>query len=311
VVEFKTHASKSFVELVAQGVRQAKPQHCAQMQIYMRLTGLTRALYLAVNKNTDDLYVERVELDVDDADRLLAKAGRIIFAARPPERVSEDPAWYECRLCDHAEVCRGQAAAAVNCRSCLAFDAGRGRLVVRTPERALSDADQRAGCDQHLYLPDLVPGEQIDAGDGLGQLSTSRWRRLVRPRPRQIPGGFTMTLTLRPYQQAAIDGIYEYFERATGNPLVIIPTGGGKSLVMARFIEGVLKAFPDQRILIVTHVRELIEQNHAEMMRLWPEAPAGIYSAGLKQRGPHGAHPVRRHPVDSPPRPMWRSAIWC
>jgi DNA repair protein RadD len=53
---------------------------------------------------------------------------------------------------------------------------------------------------------------------------------------------------------------------------------------MARFIEGVLKAFPDQRILIVTHVRELIEQNHAELMRLWPEAPAGIYSAGLKQR---------------------------
>jgi len=93
-----------------------------------------------------------------------------------------------------------------------------------------------------------------------------------------------MTLTLRPYQQAAIDGIYEYFERATGNPNVIIPTAGGKSLVMARFIEGVLKPFPDQRILIVTHVRELIEQNHAELMRLWPEAPAGIYSAGLKQR---------------------------
>jgi DNA repair protein RadD len=93
-----------------------------------------------------------------------------------------------------------------------------------------------------------------------------------------------MTLTLRPYQQAAIDGIYQYFEEETGNPLVVIPTAGGKSLVMARFIEGVLKAFPDQRILVVTHVRELIEQNHGELLRLWPEAPAGIYSAGLKQR---------------------------
>jgi DNA repair protein RadD len=93
-----------------------------------------------------------------------------------------------------------------------------------------------------------------------------------------------MTLTLRPYQQAAIDGIYHYFDGDTGNPLIIIPTAGGKSLVMARFIEGVLKAFPDQRILVVTHVRELIEQNHGELIRLWPEAPAGIYSAGLKQR---------------------------
>jgi DNA repair protein RadD len=93
-----------------------------------------------------------------------------------------------------------------------------------------------------------------------------------------------MTLNLRPYQQAAIDGIYDYFGGEIGNPLVVIPTAGGKSLVMARFIEGVLKAFPDQRILVVTHVRELIEQNHGELIRLWPEAPAGIYSAGLKQR---------------------------
>ncbi len=93
-----------------------------------------------------------------------------------------------------------------------------------------------------------------------------------------------MSLTLRPYQSGAIQGIYNYFHEATGNPLVVIPTAGGKSLVMATFVEGVLKAYPDQRILIVTHVRELIEQNHAELKKLWPQAPAGIYSAGLKQR---------------------------
>ena len=91
-------------------------------------------------------------------------------------------------------------------------------------------------------------------------------------------------LTLRPYQQAAIASIYNYFEKESGNPLVVIPTAGGKSLVMAAFIEGVLKAWPDQRVLVVTHVRELIAQNHAEMLGLWPEAPAGIYSAGLGRR---------------------------
>ena len=91
-------------------------------------------------------------------------------------------------------------------------------------------------------------------------------------------------LTLRPYQQAAITSIYGYFQSHNGNPLVVIPTAGGKSLVMAAFIEGVLKAWPDQRILIVTHVRELIAQNHAEMIGLRPEAPAGIYSAGLGKR---------------------------
>ena len=53
---------------------------------------------------------------------------------------------------------------------------------------------------------------------------------------------------------------------------------------MAAFIEGVLRAWPDQRILIVTHVRELIAQNHAELIGLWRDAPAGIYSAGLGRR---------------------------
>lgn len=91
-------------------------------------------------------------------------------------------------------------------------------------------------------------------------------------------------LTLRPYQQAAISAIYKYYEERQGNCCVVLPTAGGKSLVAAAFIEGVLKAWPDQRILIVTHVRELIAQNHAEMIGLWPEAPAGIYSAGLGKR---------------------------
>jgi DNA repair protein RadD len=91
-------------------------------------------------------------------------------------------------------------------------------------------------------------------------------------------------LSLRPYQQAAIAAIYDYFAERSGHPLVVIPTAGGKAFVLAAFVQGVLRQWPDQRILIVTHVRELIAQNHAEMIGLWPEAPAGIYSAGLRKR---------------------------
>ena len=91
-------------------------------------------------------------------------------------------------------------------------------------------------------------------------------------------------LSLRPYQEAAITAIYDYFAGKSGHPLVVIPTAGGKSIVLAAFVQGVLRQWPDQRILIVTHVRELIAQNHAEMLGLWPDAPAGIYSAGLGKR---------------------------
>ncbi len=58
----------------------------------------------------------------------------------------------------------------------------------------------------------------------------------------------------------------------------------GKSLVLGLFVREVLEQWPDQRILIITHVKELIAQNFAELIGFWPEAPAGIYSAGLGRR---------------------------
>ena len=61
-----------------------------------------------------------------------------------------------------------------------------------------------------------------------------------------------MQLTLRSYQSAAIQAIYDYYGKHDGNAVVCIPTAGGISLVMAAFIEGVLKAYPEQRVLIVT-----------------------------------------------------------
>lgn len=97
-------------------------------------------------------------------------------------------------------------------------------------------------------------------------------------------------LKLRPYQQEAIDALYSWFQsRETGNPLLVLPTGSGKSLIAARICEDALK-WPNQRVLILTHVRELVEQNYAQLFRIWPEAPAGIYCAGLDRKQYH--HPI-------------------
>jgi DNA repair protein RadD len=93
-----------------------------------------------------------------------------------------------------------------------------------------------------------------------------------------------MTLSLRPYQRAAIDALYAYFAEHTGNPLVVLPTGTGKSLCIASFIREAIESYRDTRVLVLTHQRELIQQNFMALMRAWPEAPAGIYSAGLSRR---------------------------
>lgn len=165
VVEFKTHSAKSFRELGAKGVAEAKPQHAAQMQVYMHLTGLTRALYVAVCKDTDDLHVERVSADREAGERLLAKAKRVIDAARPPARISDDPAWWECRLCSHHAVCHDSAAVAGTCRSCLHASPVEGGWHCARWDAALDTGAQRAACAKHLFVPDLIPGEVADAGD--------------------------------------------------------------------------------------------------------------------------------------------------
>lgn len=90
-----------------------------------------------------------------------------------------------------------------------------------------------------------------------------------------------MTVTLRPYQQASVDALYKYFSTHTGNPLIVLPTGAGKSLTMAAFIKDALKQYPQTRIVLLTHIKELIEQDAKAIIRYWPEAPIGIWSAGV------------------------------
>lgn len=97
-------------------------------------------------------------------------------------------------------------------------------------------------------------------------------------------------LNPRPYQVEAREAIYRYFETHPDpkhNPVVAMPTGTGKAIVIADFTQSVLQTWPNQRIMMLTHVKELIEQNAEKMKMLWPNAPLGIYSAGLGEKMPH------------------------
>jgi DNA repair protein RadD len=88
----------------------------------------------------------------------------------------------------------------------------------------------------------------------------------------------------RDYQGIAANAIWDYFYTHTGNPVCVMPTGVGKSIVIAMLCWRILTTFPGQRIMSLTHVKELIEQNAKKMLEVWPNAPVGVYSAGLKSR---------------------------
>ena len=90
--------------------------------------------------------------------------------------------------------------------------------------------------------------------------------------------------TLRDYQSAASDSLFDYWANNTGNPIVALPTGTGKSLVIADFIKRAVSFYPGTVILVLTHVKELVEGNFEELLDIWPTAPAGIYSAGLNRK---------------------------
>lgn len=166
VLEFKTHNAKSFADLVAKKVEGSKPQHLAQMQIYMGLMELDRSLYIAVNKDNDDVYVEWVYFDKDYFGKLIEHAQGLIDMSNPPPRLSEDPAHWQCKFCSMWDTCHGGIAAEANCRTCChASPVADGAWYCERHSTQIDDKTQREGCAEHLLIPALVPyAEPVDGG---------------------------------------------------------------------------------------------------------------------------------------------------
>jgi DNA repair protein RadD len=89
-------------------------------------------------------------------------------------------------------------------------------------------------------------------------------------------------LALRDYQQSAIQALYSWLGSNAGNPLIVAPTGSGKSLLIAKMVQDVTAEVG--RVLVLAHVKELLKQNADEIAGLCPGTDIGIYSAGLKRK---------------------------
>lgn len=96
-----------------------------------------------------------------------------------------------------------------------------------------------------------------------------------------------MPMELRDYQHNAVQAIFDYyFDGKDGNPIISAATGAGKSLIIGEFIRRVMQQWPDQRIVMATHVADLVVQNYEKVLKQWPDAPVGIYNAKLGKRQP-------------------------
>ena len=156
LLEFKTHNNKSFTKLVKEGVRESKYEHFVQMSAYLRKMNLTIALYGAVNKDNDELYLELVPLDSITADQFLDRGRQLVFSRQPPKKISESPGWFGCTFCDHKAVCHLKKEPERNCRTChharpmedgkwRCFNPGANELI-------LTEDMQLAGCQAYLKI---------------------------------------------------------------------------------------------------------------------------------------------------------------
>ena len=98
-------------------------------------------------------------------------------------------------------------------------------------------------------------------------------------------------MQLRPYQVEAVNSVYDHLRRRDDNPCVVLPTASGKTPVMASICRDAVRQW-DGRVLILAHVKELLEQAVEKLHIMAPDLwnRIGVYSAGLRCRDTE--HPI-------------------
>lgn len=94
-------------------------------------------------------------------------------------------------------------------------------------------------------------------------------------------------MELRPYQSDCIAAINRHLAERDDNPLAVLPTAAGKTIIFATLLRQWLTAWPDTRVIVLAHIKELISQAADKLRKVWPAAPVGIWSAGIGKKEGH------------------------
>ena len=153
VLEIKTHNKNSFSAVQKHGVQKSKPLHYSQVQISMALSGMSRAVYVALCKDDEQFYVERIREDKSEQKLLQKRIISLVSAKMKPAGISDDGGAFGCKFCDMKEVCVGRVAPIKTCRSCRASTAVEGgEWRCELHDKVLSKDDQRAACAEYEVL---------------------------------------------------------------------------------------------------------------------------------------------------------------
>ncbi len=170
VVEIKTSSKKQFDTLEIIGVARHKPEHYAQMQMYMHWSGIHQARYLVVCKDDERIYEEIVTYRQDVAETLTERAHRIITADEPPTKKNSNPARPPCLWCEFRGICYGTQCPEVNCRTC-AHATFEHDVFVCAADAPDNKYDTKSWCYDHIFIPQIVPLEIVGADPDNGTIT--------------------------------------------------------------------------------------------------------------------------------------------
>jgi len=154
LLEIKTHNKSSFASVVKHGVKKAKPMHYSQMQISMSLLKKERGIYVALCKDDEQFYVERVHPDPVVQKNVDKKIHTLVNATLKPAGISPDGESFGCKFCDMKEVCTGRVESLKTCRSCVHVDPAvlPGEWVCSLSGGTLSKHAQKMACGEYECL---------------------------------------------------------------------------------------------------------------------------------------------------------------
>ena len=156
LLEFKTSNTKFFKQMQKNGVRDSKPIHYVQMNVYMKWANLQYGLYIVVCKETDEIYTEWITFDEETANTALLNAKNIVLSQIPPTKpyvkLSSD-----CMFCDHKKICWETSLPLLHCRTCMycKYDLNAQKFTCEQNKTYTDDINILL-CDCHKINPYLL-----------------------------------------------------------------------------------------------------------------------------------------------------------
>ena len=155
LTEFKTVKDSGFKDLMKKKLKLYSSTYYGQCQLYMHFLKLTRTLFIAVNKNDDSRYVERIHYDKGYAEDLIRKGEDILMSEVPPPRAFPTKTFFKCRWCSAKNSCWDNAPLQKNCRTCRNIEIcvdGKWTCNLGDSGNRISINDQRIGCDRYQEI---------------------------------------------------------------------------------------------------------------------------------------------------------------